>query len=63
MSKYQFQQSDIYIGSSDIPRNKLAITDQDSIIQAEIILLAQAYASLYEVIDEHCNGQVFSERI
>lgn len=53
MSKYQFQQSDIYIGSSDIPRNKLSITDQDSIIEAESILLAQAYASLYEIIDEN----------
>ena len=43
MSKYQFQESDIYLPGTDIPRNRLGITDADLLHEVEQSLLQQAY--------------------
>lgn len=43
MSKYQFQKSDIYLPDSDIPKNRLGITDAELLHQIEDTLLQQAY--------------------
>lgn len=43
MSKYQFNASDIYLLGTDIPVNRLGITDPDLLHQVEETLLQQAY--------------------
>lgn len=43
MSKYQFQESDIYLPGTDIPRNRLGITEADLLHEIEATLLQQAY--------------------
>jgi len=43
MSKYQLDNSPIYIDGTDIPKNKLDITDSELIHEIEHNLLAQAY--------------------
>jgi len=43
MSKYQLDSSPIYIDGTDIPKNKLDITDSALIHEIEYNLLAQAY--------------------
>ncbi len=43
MSKYQFNESDIYLSGTDIPRNQLGITDPDLLHEVERTLLQQAY--------------------
>ena len=43
MSKYQFQQSDIYLPGTDIPKNRLGITEADLLHEIEASLLQQAY--------------------
>lgn len=43
MSKYQFQESDIYLPGTDIPRNRLGITEADLLHEIEQSLLQQAY--------------------
>jgi len=45
MSKYQFDNSPIYIDGSDIPKNKLDIIDSALIHEIENNLLVQAYES------------------
>ena len=43
MSKYQLDSSPIYIDGTDIPKNKLDITDSELIHEIEHNLLTQAY--------------------
>lgn len=43
MSKYQFNQSDIYLPGSDIPKNKLGIEAPELLHEVEENLLQQAY--------------------
>ncbi len=43
MSKYQFHASDIYLPGTDIPRNRLGITEPELLHEVEETLLQQAY--------------------
>ena len=43
MSKYQFQESDIYLPGTDIPKNRLGVTEADLLHEIEANLLQQAY--------------------
>lgn len=43
MSKYQFRESDIYLPGTDIPKNRLGITEADLLHEIEQGLLQQAY--------------------
>ena len=43
MSKYQFQESDIYLPGTDIPKNRLGVTEADLLHEIEAALLQQAY--------------------
>jgi len=43
VSKYQFQESDIYLAGTDITRNRLGITEADLLHEIEASLLQQAY--------------------
>ena len=43
MSKYQFTASDIYLPGTDIPKNKLEITEPELLHEVEETLLQQAY--------------------
>jgi cell filamentation protein len=43
VSKYQFNASDIYLPGTDIPKNRLGITEPDLLHQIEETLLQQAY--------------------
>ena len=43
MSKYQFQQSDIYQPGTDLPINRLNIGDAEILHEIEAQLLQQAY--------------------
>lgn len=43
MSKYQFNASDIYLPGTDIPKNRLGITEPDLLHQVEETLMQQAY--------------------
>lgn len=43
MSKYQFSVSDIYLPGTDIPKNRLGITEPELLHEVEEALLQQAY--------------------
>lgn len=43
MSKYQFNASDIYLPGTDIPKNRLGISEPELLHQVEETLLQQAY--------------------
>lgn len=43
MSKYQFTASDIYLPGTDIPKNRLGITEPEQLHEVEETLLRQAY--------------------
>ncbi len=43
MSKYQFNASDIFLPGTDIPKNRLGITQPEILYQVEETLLQQAY--------------------
>jgi cell filamentation protein len=43
VSKYQFRESDIYLPGTDIPKNRLGITEADLLHEIEAALLQQAY--------------------
>lgn len=43
MSKYQFQESDIYLAGTAIPKNKMGIDDANLLQEIEALLLQQAY--------------------
>lgn len=53
MSKYRLDTSPIYIDGTDIPRNKLDITDSELIHEIESNLLTQAY----EQFSSHLSGK------
>lgn len=53
MSKYQFSESDIYLPGTDIPRNRMGITDADTLRALEAELLRQAYMLFAQDLD-HC---------
>lgn len=58
MSKYQLDSSPVYIDGTDIPKNKLNITDSELIHEIEQNLLTQAY----EQFSAHVNiNTVFDE--
>lgn len=43
MSKYQFAASDVYLAGTDIPKNRLGITEPELLHEVEETLLQQAY--------------------
>ena len=43
MTKYQFQESNIYYPGSDVPINKLGVTDPDILHEIEESLLSEAF--------------------
>lgn len=48
MSKYQFQESDIYLAGTDIPKNRLSITDSALLHEIEAKLLGEAYQTFIQ---------------
>lgn len=52
-SKYRLESNSLYIGNSDVPQNKLNITDPNEIHELEKILLAEAYQVFYDELDEN----------
>lgn len=52
MSKYRFKNSSIYIGDSDLPHNKLSISDPLELHAIENELLIEAYQLFYDRINE-----------
>ena len=53
MSKYQLDDSPIYIDGSDVPKNKLGITDPSVIHEIENNLLLQAYKQFSSELDKN----------
>lgn len=58
MSKYQFQQSDIYQPGTDLPINRLNIDDAEILHEIEAQLLQQAYQTF---VSELTTGTRFDE--
>lgn len=58
-SKYHFENSSLYIEGTDIPKNKLGITNSEEIHELERELLSEAYTIFYDelnddaIFDEH----------
>ena len=52
MSKYQLDNSPIYIDGSDVPKNKLNITDSELIHEIENNLLIEAYEKFSHSLNE-----------
>lgn len=50
MSKYRYRQSDIYLPGTDIPVNRLGITDAEVLREIESELLEQAYVRFIEAL-------------
>lgn len=50
MSKYHYRQSDIYLPDTDIPVNRLGITDAEVLREIESKLLEQAYVRFIEAL-------------
>ncbi len=48
MSRYQFGKSDIYLPGTDIPKNRLGITEADLLHEIEATLLQQAYQTFID---------------
>ncbi|MBT5934124.1 Fic family protein [Sulfurimonas sp.] len=53
MSKYQLDDSPIYIDGSDVPKNKLDITNPELIHEIENNLLIEAYAKFSHELNEN----------
>jgi len=53
MSKYQLDDSPIYIDGSDVPKNKLNVTDSEIIHEIENELLIEAYEKFSNQLNEH----------
>ncbi len=51
-SKYQFKDSSLYIDGTNIPQNRLNITDADIIRELEKELLEEAYLIFYDELNE-----------
>lgn len=52
-SKYQLKNNSFYINGSDVPKNKLNITDSLQIHELEKELLEEAYQVFYDELDEN----------
>ena len=52
-SKYQLKNSSLYIEGTDVPKNKLHIANSEEIHELERELLAEAYATFYEELNEN----------
>jgi len=52
-SKYQLKNSSLYIKGTDIPKNKLHITNSEEIHELERELIAEAYATFYDELNEN----------
>lgn len=50
MPKYRYRQSDIYLPGTDIPVNRLGITDAEALREIEWELLEQAYVRFIEAL-------------
>ena len=48
MSRYQFEKSKIYLPGTDIPKNRLGITEADLLHEIEATLLQQAYQTFID---------------
>ncbi|OHC65080.1 MAG: hypothetical protein A2040_17340 [Rhodocyclales bacterium GWA2_65_19] len=60
MSKYQFQESDIYLPGTEIPFNRLGLEDADLLGAVEESLLQQAYqAFIVELSAEICFDEAY----
>jgi len=57
-SKYQFDNSPVYIEGTDVPHNKLGITDSDILHELEGELISEAYLLLAQELDD---STVFDE--
>jgi len=55
MSKYQLDDSPIYIDGTDIPKNKLDITNSELIHEIENNLLIEAYEKFSHTLNENTN--------
>jgi cell filamentation protein len=53
VSKYHLENSFIYLDGSDIPRNKLGITDSEELHEFERELLTEAYQVFYNELDDN----------
>ena len=53
MSKYQFDASDFYVPGTDVPVNRLGITDAEQIAAIEAELFSQAYEQFIEELTPH----------
>jgi cell filamentation protein len=53
MSKYQLDDSPVYIDGSDIPKNKLDITSSELIHEIENNLLIEAYEKFSHELNEN----------
>jgi len=51
-SKYHFGNSSLYIEGTDIPKNKLGITNSEEIHELERELLSEAYSIFYDELDD-----------
>ena len=53
VSKYHLKNSSIYIQGTDIPHNKLGITDSEELHELERELLEEAYQIFYDELDDN----------
>jgi cell filamentation protein len=53
VSKYQLENSFIYLDGSDIPHNKLGITNGEELHEFERELLEEAYQVFYNELDDN----------
>jgi cell filamentation protein len=51
-SKYQLKDSSLYIEGTDVPKNKLHITSSEEIHELERELIAEAYVTFYDELQE-----------
>ena len=51
-SKYQLNDSSLYIEGTDVPKNKLHITSSEEIHELERELIAEAYVTFYDELEE-----------
>lgn len=54
-SKYHLENSGIYLAGTDIPCNKLGITDSEELHELERELLEEAYLIFHDELDDETN--------
>jgi cell filamentation protein len=57
-SKYRLENSSLYVGDTDVPKNKLDIAEASEIHELEKVLLEEAYQLFYDELD---SDSVFDE--